>query len=231
MKRLAIPFLSLLLGIAAQSFAQSANTQPTAAPLPPVGAVDCATVHATASCASFNDMMKAGQFNDFLGNLRIKTWVCFRQDQDSFLILHYFLPRYWATDRTETSRIQKDVQENARRKINDKYLRGVETSAPLSFVEYADRTQSGKFDTVLKWKKLSEQDDIQATGISKGPDISISQAGVVLSTAYTNSTGSWFYWLTIDSDRTFSEAFKPVGQAQETGDSSKLPANGYCAEF
>lgn len=243
MKKLAIAVFCFVLLVVAQGFAQSGSdagnsqaqtqnivaAQPTQAPAPPVPPVNCAAMHAPESCASFNQMMKAGKFNDFLGNPRVKTWVCFRRNYNSFLVLHYFLPRYWATDRDETARIQRDLHDHPQRGDEEKYLRGVETSTPCGFAEYTDRALGWDLKATLGWKKLSEQDDSEATALSKGPDINISQAGILLSIANPSATTP-FYWMAIDPDRTFTESYQSA-TPQDGGDSHAPPEKAYCAEF
>lgn len=229
MKTPFVTLLSFLLGIALfgagakPAFTQQGDALPldnTAAP------VNCSAVHAGASCASFNEMLKAGKFESVLDNKRVKTWVCFRQQQDSFMMLHFYLPRYWATDKGETARVQKAMADKPHDNPNNHYLMGEVTSAPFVFREFTNKDQSATFKATLEWKKSSDQDDSAATGLSKSPDISVTPAAISVSAAKTDKAGaSLSYSIMIDSVmKTFSEFMQYVGKpaTEETG---------FCAEF
>ncbi len=217
-----VAILSLVLGVALLGGALPAWAQGDVLPLEnTVASVDCNAVHAAVSCASFNEMLKEGAFKAVFDNKRVKTWICFRQKQDSFVMLHFYLPRYWATDNEETARVHKSLEDRPMEKPNDHLLMGLVTSAPFVFREITGREQSATFKGTLEWKKSSDQDDALATGLSKGPDISVSPVAVSVVNSKVDKAGAEFsYSILIDSSRkTFSEFTQYAGKAatEETG--------------
>jgi len=205
------------------SFAQQGDVLPLDSAVAPV---DCTAMHAPTACTSFNEMLKDGKFQSILENKRVKTWVCFRLQQNSFVMLNFYLPRYWATDNEETSRVQNAMADKPRENPNHRYLRGQVTSAPFVFREFTNKDQATIAKGMLEWKKASDQDDSAATGLSKSPDISVSPAAISISAFKVDSVGSDVaYSIMIDSTKkTFSEFTQQIGKPA-------TEEKGFCTQF
>jgi len=218
--------LILFLG-AASAVGQDIGTPSAKLPtLAPGYTVDCATVFAVISCRSYNEMIE-NKDEDLLGAVKTPSLVCFRDDEDAFVVLAEIVPSPNLVYR-ETSKVVS------------------ETSGVVFYYRFKKGLNDDFRYVSGMWSKLNlgEAPSISFES-SKGSDtkVSISPAELSVSYQYKNLGGSiTSYSIQVRrSTKRFVETFQfpdePAAPEKNKPAVPKRPGNtrmeytGHCAEF
>lgn len=212
MKPLAVTLLCFVPGIAMPGFSQTGRVPAHNHPKQ----IDCVAVHAASSCRSFNALLEAGSFGTLLTQPASTTFVCFRRQEDAFLMLHFDLPLQW------------DVaydQPEQRPQRNGKDVDMMKAEGNLTLVEYKQKTRGRSFNVELTWWKAEPDPDRDATASASGnlrsaPSASVTSKEILLSLAHMNNGAP-----------TVDYSLQIQVPARRFVERNKIQETGSCVEF
>jgi hypothetical protein len=185
--------------------------------------VDCATVQATTSCKSYNELIRAKD-KYLLGQMSYQPFVCFVQDSDQFLVVTTKHPP------TDNFRVAKD---------------GISKIPGVEFlVTFKEGVQDSFRFIAGQWSKMTIADDIQFsfdTEPASDTELSIDQSEIEASYQFKNlyhTTTSYTLKIRRSTKRfvqsyDFPEPPTPAkkGEAPPTPSTTRAGDTGYCASF
>lgn len=205
---------------AAQGTAQSPDARPTPAKISPANPppADCSAMASISACNSFNEMLKArdSEILAYLDGNGVKTYVCFRSNEDLFLVISFREPSQylWVPDKLHSHFFKQ---------------RGVVTAA-----EYRGGVMEDYRPAFVTWGKLGEDDenptatpDRKTRLDSRVAEANVDHDEITTSYSFTNyKNGITDYILRIRrATKRFVEDF-----AVKT-DHTQFSTNGYCSEY
>jgi len=210
------------LGVAVPGSAQTALPRAIKHP----DSVDCFAVHAGTSCQAFNDMLQAGKFTTMLTQPASKTFVCFRQQENAFVVVHYDLPVQWELPLE---------QPEQRPKRNGQEVDVVEAGTNMTIVEYKESARAMSLRVDLLWSKAQGDSDRDAMAGTRGnPSVTVTGKQLVVNLSHMNNAGTsrvTDYSLQINRlTKRFAEQL-PVAKSEATTQRASVGENGYCSDF